>query len=873
MGEVYRAKDTRLNRTVAIKILSAHLRDDPNRRQRFLREAQAVAALDHPHICVLHDISQHDGVDFLVMEYLEGETLADRVTKGALPLHQVMRFAIEIADALDKAHRQGIVHRDLKPGNIMLTKQGAKLLDFGLAKLLPAQAGIIAGNSASLTQGAPITREGAILGTLHYMAPEQLEGKESDARTDIWAFGCTLYEMLTGKRAHDGKTGAAVIASILEREVSSVIEHQPSLPPLLEWIVRRCLAKPPDERWQTAADLVAALRWIAAAKPEPAARRFVPAALSAPLAWSIAAAAAIGLTAIGIWIVTQRSSGQNIPTTRLSIQLPSSAPPALGILGLNAVAISPDGTRLAYLCQSADEPRQICLRSIDSFDVTAVRGTAGAAGLFFSPDGDWIGFNAGNKLQKIAIAGGAPVVLADAPDVRGAAWGSDNTIVYVPDAASPLFRVAAAGGAITPVTTLDTAAGEIAHRWPAVLPGGALLYAARAGTPDEFNICVFSPRTGRSTVLMRRATFPRYAESGHLVFWKDGSIFAAPFDASRLELTGAAVPVIENVAGLGNSGLAQFALSDAGSLLYLRGDPYGGRRRLAWVNRSGFVQPISAPPRSYGSPRISPDGRHVALIARDPQVDVWRYDFEQERLARLTFDIRSEEQPIWSPDGKWITYTTAGQGPWHILRKAFDGSGVEELLFEHPHHQHAGSWTPDGKTLAFELLPESGSDIMIALLDDRRSTRPFMQTSFLERAPVFSPDARWMAYESNESGRVEVYVQAYPGPGGKWQVSTDGGTDPRWTIGGRELVYRNGDRIVAVTVETTRTFRVSDERLFFDQRHQTVTMEGGWDVSPDGQRLLMMKSEAQTETPKLDMVLNWFEELKRLVPSDLAAVR
>ena len=581
-----------------------------------------------------------------------------------------MRFAIEIADALDKAHRQGIVHRDLKPGNIMLTNHGAKLLDFGLAKLRPVQGSAVAGVSAALTQTSPLTGQGSILGTLPYMAPEQLEGKETDARTDIWAFGCTLYEMLMGKRAYENKTEAGVISAILEGEVPSLIERHPSS---LDWIVRRCLAKHPDDRWQTAGDLAATLRWIAGAKPEAATARRLPAARSARLGWGLAAAAGVALVAVGVWMAMQPSADQSVSTARLSIQLPVSLPLVTSSsFGRNALAVSPDGTTLAYLCRPARDRQQICLRSIHTFEVTTLRGTEGASAPFFSPDGEWIGFSADARLQKVAVAGGAPVVLANAADVRGAAWAPDNTIVYAPDASGPLFRISAAGGTATPVTTLDSQAGEMAHRWPAVLSDGAVLYAAQVGssTTDAFNICVFSPRTVRSTVLIRSATFPQYAASGHLVFWRNGSLLAAPFDANRLELTGAAVPVVEGVAGLAGSGSAQFALSQEGSLLYVRGDPYGGKRTLVWVDRRGVVQPLSAPSRSYVQPRISPDGQHVAVIVRDPQTDVWRYDFDRGTLARLTFNIREEETPIWSPDGKWITYTTAGRGPYQILRYA-----------------------------------------------------------------------------------------------------------------------------------------------------------------------------------------------------------
>jgi Tol biopolymer transport system component/predicted Ser/Thr protein kinase len=867
MGEVYRATDTRLNRTVAVKILPARLRDDPDRRQRFLREAQVVAALKHPHICVLHDISQHDGLDFLVMEYLEGETLADRLKKASLPLDQVMRFAIEIADALDKAHQQGIIHRDLKPGNIMLTKQGAKLLDFGLAKLRPTQGSVVAGVSAGLTQTSPLTGQGSILGTLPYMAPEQLEGKESDARTDIWAFGCTLHEMLTGTRAHEGKTEAGVIAAILEREVPSLIERQPSVPPLLDRILQRCLAKEPDERWQTAADLAGALRWITGMKVEAATAGSMRAARSAQWGWGVAAAAGFALVAIGVWMAMRPPASRSVSTARLTIQLPASLPLAPGPNRI-MLAISPDGTRFAYVCHAARERAQICLRSIHDFEVTPLAGTFDASAPFFSPDGAWLGFHADGKLQKIAVAGSAPVVLADAPSVFSAAWASDNTIVYAPDTSSPLFRIPATGGAAAPVTTLDRNAGEWTHQWPHVLPDGAVLYTRGFGPAfDEFDICVFSPRTGRSVVLIRNASFPRYAASGHLLFWRRGTILAAPFDANRLELTGAAVPVVESVAGVASEGFALFALSESGSLLYVRGDPHGGRRTLMWVDRSGLEQPISAPPRSYASPRISPDGRRLAIIARDPHLDVWVYDFDRGTLARLTFDTGAKESAVWSPDGKWITYTASRPGGWQTLRRAFDGSGTEELLFENPNHQHWGSWAPDGKTLALGVIdPKTGSDIMIGSLDGQRSLRPLVRTPLDEDTPAFSPDGRWIAYNSQESGRAEVYVQAYPGPGGKWQVSTDGGTDPRWAKSGRELFYRKGDGVMAVGVETTPSFRVTEPRPFVERRDPQLTVASGWDVSPDGQRLLMMKNEDHTKMPSLDVVLNWHEELKQRVP-------
>ncbi|HUE87462.1 MAG TPA: protein kinase [Vicinamibacterales bacterium] len=867
MGEVYKAVDTRLDRTVAIKILLETLAVDAQSRERFKREARAISQLTHPHICTLFDVGEQEGTAFLVMEYLDGETVAERLKKGALPLEYALTVAIQIADALSTAHRHGIVHRDLKPGNVMLLKAGAKLLDFGLAK---SKAPVVATSAISMLPTMPptLTAQGAILGTFQYMAPEQIEGLEADARTDIFAFGCTLYEMLTGRRLHEGLTDAGVIAAILRSEVPSLIRSQPSVPPFLDWMVRRCLAKQPDERWQTATDVAAALRWIAGTASQAATTAPSRAGRFGHVGWGLAAAAWVALAAIGIWTAMRPSMGGNISAVHLAIQLPSNLPLATGYIGRTTLAISPDATRIAYLCQAGEELRQICLRSIDAVEVTPLRGTGGATTPFFSPDGAWLGFHANGKLQRIAITGGAPMILGDANAVLSADWAADDTIVYAPDTSSALFRIPAAGGTAVRVTTLDSEAGEWTHQWPDVLPNGGILYVRGFGpTFDEFDVCVFSPRTGQSAVLIPGATFPRYAASGHLVFWQRGTLLAAPFDANRLELTGTAVPVVEGVAGLASEGFALFALSESGSLVYERGDPHGGKRRLLWVDRTGGVQQISAPSRAYGGARISPDGRRLAIMVRDPQLDVWVYDFPLGTLARLTFDAGAEESPVWSPDGKWITYTASRPGGWQTLRRAADGSGGEELLFEYPHHQHWGSWTPDGKTLALGTIdPKTGSDIVIGSLGSPRSLRPLIRTPLAEDFPAFSPDGRWIAYGSQESGRYEVYVQAYPGPGGKWQVSADGGTDPRWAKGGRELFYRNGDRVIGVAVETTPAFRVSGVLPLFEGRHPRVTFETGWDVTPDGQRFLMIRDEDQNATPQLDVVLNWSEELKRRVP-------
>ncbi len=875
MGEVYRARDTRLERVVAVKILPDHLSDRAELRERFEREARTVASLNHPHICTLHDIGHQDGTDFLVMEYLEGETLAERLKKGPLPLDQVLHYAIEIADALDKAHRKGITHRDLKPGNIMLTKSGAKLLDFGLAKLKKDTAPANITLSKIPTEDA-VTAQGTILGTLQYMAPEQLEGKDADARTDIFAFGVVVYEMATGEKAFEGKSQASLIAKILETDPPPMSSLQPMTPPALDRVVKRCLAKEPDERWQSASDLTHELKWIAESGSQ------IPSQMSAPEKGIRALGLGrrpiiIGLGALllgamiaslAIWNLKPAPASPPKPVSRLTITLPPGQQLA-GFDGGSAVTLSPDGTRLAYVA-SQNGIQQLYLRAMDSLEARPIPGTEGASSPFFSPDGQWLGFFAGGKLKKVSVSGGAALTLGDSAYPLGASWGSQGTIAFVATSGPVLQQVSDSGGTPQPLTRLEKV--EIAHLWPEFLPGGkALLFVALTNVSvNNAQIAVQSVGTGERRNLVQGATQPRYAPSGHLVYAQGGSLMAAQFDTQRLAVTGAAVPVVEGVLQFTTSGAAQYSFSATGSLVYVPGSRQGAQSKLVWVNRNGVEQPLAVPAHAYLAPRLSPDGRRVAvgIIQQDSQV--WLYDLSRETLTRLTFEGNFNVNPAWTPDGKRIAFTSNKEGPQSIFWQLADGTGGLERLTSSEYLQAPHSWSPDGQLLAFiEGSPTTGVDIWVLRLSDRKA-QPFLRTQFTEGGPRFSPDGRWLVYVSDESGRYEIYVQPYPGPGGKWQISTEGGTEPVWNRNGRELFYRSGNKMMAVDIATQPGFTAGKPRMLFRGQYvPTVTTLPNYDVSPDGQRFLMLKSTESSEAAptQINVVQNWFEELKQKVPT------
>jgi len=879
MGEVYRARDTRLNRVVAIKVLPEHLACKSELRERFEREARTIASLNHPQICTLYDIGHENSTDYLVLEYLEGETLAERLKKGPLPLDQVLRYAIEIADALDKAHRKGITHRDLKPGNIILTKTGAKLLDFGLAKLKQESAPANRSLSSLPTASDPVTAVGTILGTLQYMAPEQVEGKSDqiDARTDIFAFGVVVYEMATGHRAFEGKTQASLIAKILETDPPPMSSLQPMTPPALDRVVKRCLAKDRDDRCQSAKDLTDELKWIA----ESGSQVSLPPMTTAKVMRMFARRPLIvGLGGLGVLVMVAALSGLAVwilkpappqPVSRLTITLPPGQQLA-GLDGGLALALSPDGTHLAYVARQGSA-QQIYLRAMDSLSANSLPGTEGGTTPFFSPDSQWVGFFLGGRLKKVPVTGGAALDLGKvgATTGAGASWGGRGTIAIGPAAASALLQVPDAGGAAQPLTRFEK--GDLAHRWPEFLPGGKafLFTAGRSGiTFSNAQIAAQTAGSGERRNLVEGASNSRYALPGYLVYAQGGNLVAVPFDPQRLALTGAATPVVEGVQQSPTTGAAQYSISATGSLAYVSGGIQGTQSRLAWVSRNGTEQVLTAPPRSYSFPRLSPDGRRIAVSIIEQESQTWLYDLSRETLSRFTFEGSQNYNPVWTPDGKRVAFESNNAGPVNIFWQLADGSGGLERLTTSPYINAPVSWSPDGQLLAFgEINTTSVQNIWTLRIDDRK-VLAWHQTRSNENEPRFSPDGRWLAYISDESGRFEVYVQPYPGPGGKWQISTEGGTDPVWNPNGRELFYRSGDKMMAVDISTKPGFAASTPRMLFEGHYEQPPVPvHNFDVSPDGQHFLMLKpvEQEQAAPTQINVVLNWFEELKQRVPT------
>ena len=878
MGEVYRAKDTRLDRIVAIKVLPDHAAGLAESRERFEREARAIAGLNHPHICVLYDVGHQDDTEFLVMEFIEGETLAHRLLKGPLPLQQVLQYAIQIADALDKAHRMGVTHRDLKPANIMLTKSGIKLLDFGLAKL-QSNAATTSPLSELTTAKDNITAQGTIIGTLQYMAPEQLESKEVDARTDIFALGAVVYEMATGKKAFGGTSHASVISAIMSSDPPPMSTLQPMSPPALDRAVKRCLAKDPDKRWQTASDLREELQWIGDSEMQtPAAGAAFP-SKAAPavgkgrqlLLWSAVSLAIAVLTGLLAWNFKPAASSA-LPVIRSVIALP----PGQQLDGLNspAVALSADGSRLAYVA-IRDGVSQIYLRPLDSLEATPIPGTENGASPFFSADGQWIGFFAGGKLRKIPISGGTSVALDDATTPRGATWSSRGVIVFAPTSAGGLQQIPDAGGSATPLTQFKK--GETTHRWPQFLPGGrSLLFAVgsgfAAGGGANLHIVGYSVSAGQQYDVAQTGTQPEYVP-GYLVYIQagTGTLMAVPFDAKRMAVTGTAIPAVESVLQSTPTAAAQYAVSENGSLVYVGGEQTS-QRNLVWVSRDGSEQTLAAPPRRYQAPRLSPDGRRIAASIDSPTPQVWIYDLTRDALTRLTFEGTYNRSPTWTPDGKRVAVISNKDGALNIYSQSADGGGSMERLNESKNITNPSSFSPDGRLLAMdEIDPVTQQDIAVLQVSDHKE-QPFLHTVFNESAARFSPDGHWLAYASDESGRREIYVQSFPGPEGKWQISTDGGTEPVWNPKGHELFYRNGDKMMAVDISTQPNFSAGKPRMLFaGQFVAAAGSDPNYDVSPDGQRFLMLEEAepgTSTASAQIIVVQNWVNELKRRGASD-----
>ena len=817
MGEVYKAKDTRLDRVVAVKVLPEHLADNIELRQRFEREARAVSSLNHPHICTLYDVGEQDGVDYLVMEYIEGETLAEWLKKGALSLDETLRYSIEMAEALDKAHRQGVVHRDIKPGNIMLTISGVKLLDFGLAIRLQPGGGEASADADSnlLTRQKSLTADGAIIGTFRYMAPEQLEGGDVDARTDFFAFGAVIYEMATGRKAFEGKSQASLIASIMSSQPSSIATHQEMTPPALDHVVRTCLAKDPDERRQTAHDVLLDLQWIAeqGARAESTSDASVSRAAGVPVRWTVSAVVAAVLgAAIVAWVVARPPPAV---TTRLSVTLPPT-----DRLEATGLAVSPDGRALVYVA-TRDGVTQLYRRALDALEPAPLRGTDSATYPFFSPDGEWVGFFADGKLRKVPLGGGTVVPLCDAPDGRGGSWASNDTIYFTPiGSGGTVFAVSASGGVPRSVAEVDV--GD-RWRWPDVLPGGRglLLNGILPG-----GVGVQALEASEIRPLLERASFARFVLTGHVVFVRDQSLWSVPFDADRLELAGAPTPLVEGIR-VDASGFALYAVSDTGTLVYVSSGQQQEENELVWRDRDGNEMGTIGEPGVFRNPVLSPDGERVAVARTDMDmgnVDIWVFDERREASSRYTFDPANEVSMAWSPDGRRIAFNSnRGGGTYKLYEAPAGGVGEPQFLLGSDTNVGLLDWSSDGRFILYfdgglnrtvRVLPMDGPGD--GPVDGEAESFALRETDFDQYQAKFSPDGRWLAYVSNESGASEVYVLDFPDAEGKWQISNEGGVQPQWAGAGSEIFYIAPDaRLMAVDVSGESELEVGIPHALF----------------------------------------------------------
>ncbi len=878
MGEVYRARDSRLERTVAIKILPAHLSHDLEAKERFDREARAISSLSHPNICHLYDVGVQDGTSYLVLEYLEGETLAERLLKGPLPLDQFLKIGIEICEGLEKAHRSGVVHRDLKPGNTMLTKNGTKLMDFGLAKAIPT-----ATASPALTTGfdtpatdQPLTAQGTVVGTFQYMSPEQVEGREADARSDIFSLGAVLYEMITGKRAFEGKTPLSVASAILEKDPPPIRSIKPMSPPALDHAIRRCLAKDREGRWQTARDLGFELKWVGETALEVGATVPIGArhGFRNRLGWGIAGL--LALATIGVTVALLRRTPKPPAPVRLSADIGAEAKIDIG--HGPSVALSPDGAKMVFIASGSDQRRHIYVRSLDELRATVLSGTEDAEEPFFSSDGRWLGFFANRKLKKISVEGGAAVTICDAPNGRGASWGDDGTIAFVPAARSALSQVSSSGGAPRPLTTLDQGAAEVSQLWPQWLPGSKAVLFTSSGQASNFedaDIVAYTISSEQRKTVLRGGYYARYVRSGHILYMHEGTLFLVPFNPGSLQVTGTPVPVLDGISANPGDGSAQFSLSESGTMAYVAGS---SRRQLAsieWMDRQGNFTPVRETPGDYYAPALSPDGKRLALAINDgKRVDIWVYELAHDTLTRLTF-AGDNLGPIWTPDGQRITYRflLKGGGTDLYWTRA-DGTGGTLRLTPTKARRFLGSWHPDGRLLVFNQVTAANSSIFTLAIGGSEKEgwklgepQPLPGGSSSEDSPAFSPDGRWLAYRSDESGDFEIYVRSYPGPGGKWQISTAGGAVPKWSGDGKQLLYRTEDNQIMFVTYTASgdSFHADKPQLWSPGQFSDRLSAVNFDLSPDGKRVVVLRVPADEDPPitKVTFVFNFFDELQR----------
>jgi eukaryotic-like serine/threonine-protein kinase len=862
MGEVYRARDTRLDRTVAVKILPAHLSSNPEAQQRFDREARAISSLSHPNVCQLYDVGSHDGTSYLVMEYLEGETLADRLRKGPLPLEQVLKYAIEICEGLEKAHKSGVIHRDLKPGNIMLTKSGAKLLDFGLAKpALPASPPSSGLTQTIATPQHPLTTEGMVVGTFQYMSPEQVEGREADARSDIFALGAVLYEMVTGRRAFEGKTTASTIAAILAAEPPSISSLQPLSSPALEATVKSCLTKDPEERLQTVHDVKLQLKWI---QDSGSSSRLaaVPVRRGSVdrIGWLVAAALLLVLVGAGAWWIHSRETPQ-------AMFFNSATPfPAA------SVTLSPDGRTLALIAYSDQANKNVIwIHQIGSRSATILPGTEGAAYPFWSPDGRSLGFFAQGKLKTVDVASGrSPRVLADAPFGRGGTWNRDGIILFAANVWTGLSRVSASGGTPVQITTPDAAQFQVTHRWPVFLPDGRhYLYLACnfSGRLDKNMIMLGLLDSDEKHILVNASSIALYAEPGYLIYWRDNGLVAQHFDLRTNSLSGEPHVINDAVQYFPQTNYAAFAVS--GNVLVAQTGAGKGAApsQLTWFDRRGKPLGTVGPLALVANPKLSPDQRRVVVDQTDMDgrhVNVWTYDLSSDASTRLTFGLGLEEVPIWSPDAKQVLYSSDDTLFFSLYLTNADGSGTSEKVLDlKSQYQTAWDWSRDGK---YVLTRKDGELWYMTTAD--RQPHPLVQKPWQVRNAQFSPDGKFVAYASDETGNSEIFVSPFPAFDSKWQVSRGaGGEEPRWRSDGRELFYLAPDRkLIAVDIKTSPSFQVGvPTPLFLTSPQPPVSALHffSYDLTADGQKFLINTRSTTTSASPLSVTLNWPSELEK----------
>ncbi|MGB6362598.1 MAG: protein kinase [Thermoanaerobaculia bacterium] len=869
MGEVYRARDTRLEREVAIKVIPEHLAENPELRQRLEREARVVSSLQHPNICTLHDIGSENGIDFLVMEFLDGETLAARLEKGPLPIHELFPIASSIADALDKAHRQGLVHRDLKPGNIMLTRTGAKLLDFGLAKGSAALS-----DPSAPTQSptmSPLTTEGTLVGTFQYMSPEQLEGEEADARSDLFAFGSVLYEMATGKRAFEGKTQASLIAAVLDREPVPLGELQPMAPPALDRVIRVCLSKDPDERFQSAHDLKLQLEWIRdagsqAGVPMPVATRRKT---RERLAWGVAAAFAVAALVAAALLMRHTAPEQRVLRAEI-------APAADTVFSLSPsspgpVTVSPDGRQIAWAAVGRDGNTKLWVRSLDETTSRDIEGSEGAHYPFWSADSRSVAYFAEAKLKKVDASGGPSITIADATNPKGGTWSEEGVILFAPAHNTPIHKVSADGGPVEPVTQLSSERQENSHRHPRFLPDGRhFMYFTRVGamgTAVEGSGVWIGSLDGDEPRRLTHASSQAEYASGHLLLARGDALLAQRFDPDRLELSGDPVPLVEGVVAMSGAAIAAFSVSQQGLLAYQIG---GGdlTTELAWYNRDGARLKTVGEPAFIGDPTLSPDQSLVAITIGDTETgagDIWIYDFERNVRSRFTFDPSEDVTPIWSPDGKRLFWASSRVAAFDLYVKDVEGTGAATDLLGSDDVKIPMSVSPDGRYLAYAEGTGGGvsnSDLRVLPLQGDEGPIELSTTEFNEWGAQFSPGGRWIAFQSDESGRPEIYVTSFPEPGRKWQVSTEGGTQPRWRGDGRELYYLTptASLMVAAVDPSDSGFKIGElEELFVAPRMPVGSFN--YDVTSDGERFLI-DTVGDSAFEPITLFVNWTAELE-----------